>query len=205
MVADRRRCNKVSWAWWIQNVSMLACIYSGVCLYITLARSPKSFFTDILWCVCVYIYTTCTVVVDIWGLKGAGWRPPQIRKGGRVPNWPKKFEGCLSAYVGNLLWNVIENDLRDFFSSSKIALVRFVVDKRTRGSHGFYHVDFQDDEALEIAIVLDQSKLEGKPIKVTYSVSNWGWRVSHCQWLVPVNLCCMVFTPSVLVKLPVSL
>jgi RNA recognition motif-containing protein len=87
---------------------------------------------------------------------------------------PKKFEGCLSAYVGNLLWNVIENDLRDFFSSSKIALVRFVIDKRTGGSHGFCHVDFQDDEALEIAIVLDQSKLEGKPIKVTYSVSNWG-------------------------------
>ncbi|ONL93135.1 phragmoplastin interacting protein 1 [Zea mays] len=87
---------------------------------------------------------------------------------------PKKSEGCLSAYVGNLSWNVDENDLRGFFGPSKIASVRFAVDKRTGGSRGFCHVEFQDDESLEKAIAMNQSKLQGRPVKVAYSVSNRG-------------------------------
>lgn len=87
---------------------------------------------------------------------------------------PKKSAGCLSAYVGNLSWNVTEKDLRDFFRSSKIASVRFAVDKRTGGSRGFCHVDFQDDESLEKAVAMNQSELQGRPVKVAYSVSNRG-------------------------------
>lgn len=87
---------------------------------------------------------------------------------------PKKSEGCLSAYVGNLSWNVTEKDLRDFFRSSKIASVRFAMDKRTGGSRGFCHVDFQDDESLERAVAMNQSELHGRPVKVAYSVSNRG-------------------------------
>ncbi|KAG0553053.1 hypothetical protein BDA96_01G561900 [Sorghum bicolor] len=87
---------------------------------------------------------------------------------------PKKSEGCLSAYVGNLSWNVTEKDLRDFFRSSKIASVRFAIDKRTGGSRGFCHVDFQDDESLEKAVAMNQSELQGRPVKVAYSVSNRG-------------------------------
>jgi hypothetical protein len=50
---------------------------------------------------------------------------------------------------------------------------------------------FQDDEALEIAIVLDQSKLEGKPIKVTYSVNKKPGR-STCTVCAPCagSTCC---------------
>ncbi|KAL5660209.1 hypothetical protein ACJX0J_027334, partial [Zea mays] len=63
------------------------------------------------------------------------------------------------------------------FCSSKIALVRFVIDKRTGGSHGFCHVDFQDDEALEIAIVLDQSKLEGFPL-LGPTEADWEYQIA---------------------------
>ncbi|GJN30130.1 hypothetical protein PR202_gb18410 [Eleusine coracana subsp. coracana] len=87
---------------------------------------------------------------------------------------PEKSEGCLSAYVGNLSWNVTEKDLRDFFKSSKIASIRFAIDKRTGGSRGFCHVDFQDDESLEKAVAMNQSELQGRPVTVAYSVSNRG-------------------------------
>ncbi|XP_062216952.1 phragmoplastin interacting protein 1-like [Phragmites australis] len=85
---------------------------------------------------------------------------------------PEKSEGCLSAYVGNLSWNVTEKDLWDFFKSSKIASIRFAIDRRTGGSRGFCHVDFQDDESLEKAVAMNQSELQGRPVKVAYSVSN---------------------------------
>ncbi|KAG2543896.1 nucleolin 2-like [Panicum virgatum] len=87
---------------------------------------------------------------------------------------PEKSLGCLSAYVGNLSWNLTEKDLRDFFKSSKIASIRFAIDKRTGGSRGFCHVDFQDDESLEKAVAMNQSELQGRPVKVAYSVSNRG-------------------------------
>lgn len=87
---------------------------------------------------------------------------------------PEKSEGCLSAYVGNLSWNVTEKDLRDFFKSSTIASIRFAVDKRTGGSRGFCHVDFEDDDSLEKAVAMNQSELQGRPVKVAYSVSNRG-------------------------------
>ncbi|TKV98512.1 hypothetical protein SEVIR_9G564700v4 [Setaria viridis] len=87
---------------------------------------------------------------------------------------PEKSVGCLSAYVGNLSWNVTEKDLRAFFKSSKIASMRFAIDKRTGGSRGFCHVDFEDDESLEKAVAMNQSELQGRPVKVAYSVSNRG-------------------------------
>ncbi|KAL6847514.1 hypothetical protein ACP4OV_022540 [Aristida adscensionis] len=87
---------------------------------------------------------------------------------------PEKSEGCLSAYVGNLSWNVTEKELREFFKSSKIASIRFAIDKRTGGSRGFCHVDFQDDESLEKAVGMNQSELQGRPVKIAYSVSNRG-------------------------------
>ncbi|RLN38747.1 RNA-binding protein CP33, chloroplastic [Panicum miliaceum] len=87
---------------------------------------------------------------------------------------PEKSLGCLSAYVGNLSWNVTEKDLRDFFKSSKIAWIRFAIDKRTGCSRGFCHIDFQDDESLEKAVAMNQSELQGRPVKVAYSVSNRG-------------------------------
>uniref|UniRef100_A0A0D9Z1E0 RRM domain-containing protein n=1 Tax=Oryza glumipatula TaxID=40148 RepID=A0A0D9Z1E0_9ORYZ len=85
---------------------------------------------------------------------------------------PKKADGCLSAYVGNLKWDVTETDLRDFFKSLKISSIRFAINKRTGDSRGFCHVDFEDDESLEKAVGMNQSELRGRPIKISYAVSN---------------------------------
>lgn len=85
---------------------------------------------------------------------------------------PEKPEGCLSAYVGNLSWNITEKDLREFFKSSKIASIRFAIDKRTGDSRGFGHVDFEDDESLEKAVRMNQSELRGRPVKIAYAIIN---------------------------------
>ncbi|KAG8073234.1 hypothetical protein GUJ93_ZPchr0006g42599 [Zizania palustris] len=87
---------------------------------------------------------------------------------------PEKADGCLSAYVGNLKWDVTETVLRDFFKSLKIGSIRFAINKRTGDSRGFCHIDFEDDESLEKAVGMNQFELHGRPIKIAYAVSNRG-------------------------------
>ncbi|OAY72869.1 RNA-binding protein CP31B, chloroplastic [Ananas comosus] len=85
---------------------------------------------------------------------------------------PEKVDGCCSAYVGNLSWDVTEDDIRGFFEESKIASIRFAFDKKTGNFRGFCHVDFEDDESLERAMKKDQVALHGRPIKIAYAVGN---------------------------------
>ncbi|OAY67047.1 Eukaryotic translation initiation factor 4H [Ananas comosus] len=85
---------------------------------------------------------------------------------------PEKVDGCCSAYVGNLSWDVTEDDIRGFFEESKIASIRFAFDKKTSNFRGFCHVDFEDDESLERAMKKDQVALHGRPIKIAYAVGN---------------------------------
>jgi len=85
---------------------------------------------------------------------------------------PKKVEGCFSAYIGNLSWDVTEDDIRDCFEESKIASVRFAFDKRTEAFQDFGHIDFEDDESLEEAMKKNQVKLHGRPMKISYAVSS---------------------------------
>lgn len=58
------------------------------------------------------------------------------------------MEGCFSAYVGNLSWNTTENDIVEFFNTSKITSIRFAQDQRTGAFSGFGHVQFADDKSL---------------------------------------------------------
>ncbi|ONK72864.1 uncharacterized protein A4U43_C04F24200 [Asparagus officinalis] len=85
---------------------------------------------------------------------------------------PEKVEGCFSAYIGNLPYDVTEDDIMDFFEGSKIASIRFAFDKRTEAFRGFGHIDFEDDESLEAAVKKNQVELHGRPMKIAYAVSN---------------------------------
>lgn len=109
---------------------------------------------------------------------------------------PKKADGCLSAYVGNLKWDVTETDLRDFFKSLKISSIRFAINKRTGDSRGFCHVDFEDDESLEKAVGMNQSELRGRPIKISYAVSNRGWRLLDSKLWAWASLSVMLLLPQ---------
>lgn len=97
-------------------------------------------------------------------------RPKELVKKDAYQEPAKKHEGCLSAYIGNLAWDVSEEELRRFFQGSKIEEIRFAVDKETGAFRGFGHVDFADDDSLEAAMKLDQMEVLGRPIRIAYSV-----------------------------------
>eukprot|EP00250_Pteridium_aquilinum_P020080 c24696_g1_i2 orf=99-1244(+) len=85
---------------------------------------------------------------------------------------PSKTEGYTRAYIGNLSWDITEEDIREFFKDCKINSVKFSEDKVTGDFKGFGHVDFADDESLELALQLDQQILLERPIKVAYALPN---------------------------------
>lgn len=83
---------------------------------------------------------------------------------------PSKTDGYTRAYIGNLSWDITEQDVRGIFKDCKVDAVRFSLDKTTGEFQGFGHVDFADDESLELALQLDQQNVLGRPIKVAYAV-----------------------------------
>uniref|UniRef100_A0A452XP84 Protein gar2 n=1 Tax=Aegilops tauschii subsp. strangulata TaxID=200361 RepID=A0A452XP84_AEGTS len=83
---------------------------------------------------------------------------------------PKMIEGYNRTYVGNLAWDVTEDDLRKFFSDCKISSVRFGTDKETGEFKGFAHVDFSDSTSLAIALKLDQNVIKGRPARIRCAV-----------------------------------
>lgn len=83
---------------------------------------------------------------------------------------PSKTEGYTRVYIGNLSWSVTEEDIRDFFKDCKIDSVRFSQDKETGNFQGFGHVDFVDEQSLELAMRMDQEVLLERPMKVAYAV-----------------------------------
>lgn len=97
-------------------------------------------------------------------------RPREPTKKDVYKEPPKKHEGCLSAYIGNLSWDVTEKELRKFFKGCKIDAIRFATNKETGEFRGFGHVDFADDESLEAAMKHDQMPILDRPLKIAYSV-----------------------------------
>ncbi|XP_037448360.1 protein gar2-like [Triticum dicoccoides] len=83
---------------------------------------------------------------------------------------PKMIEGYNRTYVGNLAWDVTEDDLRKFFSDCKISSIRFGTDKETGDFKGFAHVDFSDSTSLAIALKLDQNVIKGRPARIRCAV-----------------------------------
>ncbi|KAG6499475.1 phragmoplastin interacting protein 1-like [Zingiber officinale] len=97
---------------------------------------------------------------------------PQRKRKFGFQDEPKKVEGCFSAYVGNLSWDVTEDDIRDYFKDSKISSVRLALDKTSGVSRGFCHIDFEDDESLEEAMKKNQHEFHGRAVKIAYAISN---------------------------------
>lgn len=83
----------------------------------------------------------------------------------------KKEDGCLSAYIGNLSWDVTEDGIRDFLDVCNITSIRLALNKRTGMFRGFAHIDFADDKSLEEAMKKNQVEFHGRPIKIAYAVS----------------------------------
>lgn len=83
---------------------------------------------------------------------------------------PSIVEGYNRIYVGNLSWDITEDDLKKFFAGCKISSIRFGEDKETKEFKGYAHVDFADSLSLNMALKLDQEMVCGRPARVRCAV-----------------------------------
>ncbi|KAK4579067.1 hypothetical protein RGQ29_028939 [Quercus rubra] len=89
----------------------------------------------------------------------------------KLPDFaPKIVEGYNRIYVGNLSWDITEDELRKFFSDCNISSIRFGEDKETGEFRGYAHVDFSDSLSLTMALKLDQQIVCGRPVKISCAV-----------------------------------
>ncbi|XP_050385945.1 phragmoplastin interacting protein 1 [Argentina anserina] len=83
---------------------------------------------------------------------------------------PKIVEGYNRIYVGNLSWDITEDELRKLFSDCKISSINFGMDKETGEFRGYAHVEFSDSLSLTMALKLDQKVVLGRPVKISCAV-----------------------------------
>ncbi|KAK4790757.1 hypothetical protein SAY86_018061 [Trapa natans] len=83
---------------------------------------------------------------------------------------PPVVQGYNRIYVGNLSWDITEEDLRKFLSGCNISSIRFGLDKETGEFRGYAHVDFSDSDSMNMALKLNQKVLYGRPVKVTSAI-----------------------------------
>lgn len=83
---------------------------------------------------------------------------------------PKPVEGYNRIYVGNLSWDITEDQLRTLFSNCSVSSIRFGMDKETGEFRGYAHVDFTDSQSVKTALALDQKVMCGRPVRITCAV-----------------------------------
>ncbi|XP_015876941.3 phragmoplastin interacting protein 1 [Ziziphus jujuba] len=87
---------------------------------------------------------------------------------------PKHIDGYNRVYLGNLSWDITDNDLRKLFSDCNISSIRFGMNKETGQFRGYAHVDFSDSLSLTMALKLDQKVVCGRPVRITCAVPKKG-------------------------------
>ncbi|KAJ8535467.1 hypothetical protein K7X08_023187 [Anisodus acutangulus] len=93
----------------------------------------------------------------------------------KVSNFsPNMVKGYNRVYVGNLSWNVTEDDLKKLFSDCSISSIRFGEDKETGEFRGYAHVDFADSPSVNMALKLDQEIVCGRPVRISCAVAKEG-------------------------------
>ncbi|XP_057487473.1 phragmoplastin interacting protein 1-like [Actinidia eriantha] len=83
---------------------------------------------------------------------------------------PAIVEGYNRIYVGNLSWDITEDEMRKLFSGCSISTIRFGEDKETGEFRGYAHIDFTDSLSLNMALKLDQKILSGRPVRIRCAV-----------------------------------
>jgi len=100
---------------------------------------------------------------------------------------PEILEGYNRIYVGNLSWDITEEELRKFFKNCNITSIRFGMDKETGEFKGYAHVDFSDGQSLKTALTLDQNVLFGRPVRISCAVPLKKKPVTHTSSAPDIN------------------
>jgi len=77
----------------------------------------------------------------------------------------------MNIYVGNLSWNMTDEDLSSLFSEyGTVSSAKILKDKMNGRSKGFGFVEMEDDEAAKTAIAnLNESEIQGRKLIVNES------------------------------------
>jgi nucleolin len=79
-------------------------------------------------------------------------------------------DGCDTVFVGNLPWDVTEEQMREIFGAAgEISSVRFAMNQEDGTFRGFGHVSFYAGEDAEAAVKLAGTQLSGRGIRVDYA------------------------------------
>ena len=89
----------------------------------------------------------------------------------RSPGVPGvKPEGCNTVFIGNLPWDVDEDQIREIFSPcGEINRIRFATNPETGDFKGFGHVEFFDGNSTDAAVKLAGTDVNGRAIRVDYA------------------------------------
>lgn len=95
---------------------------------------------------------------------------PARKSIGGVPDSSSKPEGCDTVFVGNLPWDVDENQMYELFGScGEVAKVRFATSPEDGSFKGFAHVQFTSGDSVDAAVQLYGTELNGRAIRVDYA------------------------------------
>ncbi|KAL2507150.1 RNA-binding protein CP33 [Forsythia ovata] len=102
-------------------------------------------------------------------------QPYKSNRVSKVSNFsPTVVEGYNRIYVGNLSWDITEDDLRKLFSDCTVTSIRFGENKETGEFKGYAHVDFADSLSLSMALKMDQKIICERPVRISCAVPKKG-------------------------------
>ncbi|XP_022653413.1 eukaryotic translation initiation factor 4B-like [Varroa destructor] len=90
---------------------------------------------------------------------------PMSSRGGRVDDSKVPTEPPYTAYLGNLPFDIGEEEIANFFHELKISSIRLVTDSAKR-PRGYGYAEFEDRRSLVEALGFDGDQLRNRPIKI---------------------------------------
>lgn len=95
---------------------------------------------------------------------------PARKSIGTVPDSSTKPEGCDTVFVGNLPWDVEENQMYELFGTcGEVSKVRFATSPEDGSFKGFAHVQFVNADSVDEAVKLYGTDVNGRAIRVDYA------------------------------------
>ena len=89
---------------------------------------------------------------------------------GRFGEQRPRPEGCVSLFMGNLSWEVSEDEVRGLFADcGEVTQVRFATDRETGDFKGFGHVQFAEEDSTEKGIAKAGEYVAGRAIRLDYA------------------------------------
>jgi nucleolin len=80
-----------------------------------------------------------------------------------------KPEGCDTVFVGNLPWDVTEDQLYEIFGNDLVSRVRLATSADDGSFKGFGHVQFFSGDSTDEAVKLAGTEVNGRAIRVDYA------------------------------------